>query len=137
MGYRPSNQTHSPLDRVIELSPPVLAESLQRLREQPAVPAAEQRKAIDTYCKRLAFSVEEFPSLDVTTALRVADQCRRLLDWAEGQEDSAARECVQVAVQYFLDEDDEEHDLQSPIGFDDDATVVALVAEAVGRGDLL
>lgn len=34
-------------------------------------------------------------------------------------------------------QDAEEHDLQSPMGFDDDATVVALVAEAVGRGDIL
>ena len=43
------------------------------------------------------------------------------------------RRLVQIAVRYFIEDDDAERDSTSPIGFDDDALVVDLVVEELRK----
>jgi len=44
---------------------------------------------------------------------------------------------IAAAVMYFVECDDDEHDFDSPIGFDDDAEVVSAVMLMIDRKDLV
>ncbi|MBT9585036.1 hypothetical protein IV102_16960 [bacterium] len=47
------------------------------------------------------------------------------------------RRLIQAAVQYYVENDDDDHDLESPTGLDDDAEVFVAVAAALDRQDLV
>lgn len=44
---------------------------------------------------------------------------------------------IAAAAIYFIQSDDDEHDIDSPVGFDDDVEVVNAVMKFVGRQDLV
>ena len=79
---------------------------------------------------RLAAVTRDF--LDVRTAERLADTLHALLDDAST---FSPTECaiVGAAINYFLDTTDTEADLTSPLGLDDDASVIAAAVVRLGR----
>jgi uncharacterized membrane protein YkvA (DUF1232 family) len=66
----------------------------------------------------------------------IGESLRGLLDHVAAEGDEEAHRLVHAAVRYFVMEEDAESDMDSLIGFDDDAEIVTEVAEALDRPDL-
>jgi len=75
-------------------------------------------------------------SVDVDTAERVALSLHELLDTISDYT-AEQRALLRGAITYFAQSDDGEDDLDSVIGFDDDARITSAVADALGRPDLI
>ena len=88
---------------------------------------------IDAYLEHLQSLQSENEFLDLESAKRIAAQCKVLLDGL----DAEYHQLVQAGIHYFIEKDDAESDLDSPIGFDDDAEVIRLIAKEMGREDVL
>lgn len=101
----------------------------ERLLQQPLSPVEVLRGDLEDYLARV-----EGTQADPKVLQGLIAGCRALLD-TEWDEES--RRLVQGAVTYFLLEDDEEPDLDSVAGLDDDAEVFNAVARALGREDLV
>ena len=70
----------------------------------------------------------------------VADKIRNSLAIALQEFDAFSlddKAWIAAAVFYFIQSDDDEHDFDSPVGFDDDAEVVSAVMAMIGRQDLV
>jgi len=75
--------------------------------------------------------------VDVALAQRVAAGLTALLRALDDETPEAHRRVVYAAARYFVQMADGEHDLESEIGFHDDAEVLNAVARFVGRADLV
>jgi hypothetical protein len=106
------------------------------LLRRPASTRERLVSDLDAYTRRIDASARRRPDLDVNLAEAILRSCRTLLDddWANLSEE--ARRLVQLACEYYVDPDDEDGDLESVFGFDDDAEVVNLVLIELGRDDL-
>lgn len=109
--------------------PPDLRSRWERLLQQPLAPVEVLRGDLEDYLARV-----EGTQADPKVLEGLVVGCRALL---AGEWDEERRRLVQAAVTYFLMEDDEEPDLDSVAGLDDDAEVFNAVARAVGRADLV
>jgi hypothetical protein len=81
---------------------------------------------VDGYLAELKDELSRNEFLDLPLAKQIAANCHRLIA-RSGELSSADYQLVVGAVGYFLDADDEAHDLLSPVGFDDDEEVVTWV----------
>ena len=122
---------------VVSSARPPIALVLQRLLGEPLVPVAELRTQIACHSQSLRQSSSAIEFIDLTKASSVASICLALLATVTEETPTDERRLIQAGVRYFLEDDDAESDLSSPIGFDDDAEVIALIARAIGRSDLL
>ena len=59
------------------------------------------------------------------------------ISWYRFSYTAEQRALLRGAITYFAQREDDEDDLDSVIGFDDDARVLSAVAEALGRPDLI
>jgi uncharacterized membrane protein YkvA (DUF1232 family) len=84
---------------------------------------------------RSALSHNEF--LDLGLAKRIASTLNIVLSAYRELSSDHARALVIGAARFFLDADDVWPDLESPVGFDDDAEVLNAVLKDIGREDLL
>ena len=91
-----------------------------------------RRADIHAYVTRVREAAATRDFVDVRTAVRLADELEAMLDRVDDL-DAEGRALVWAAIDYFLDESDVEADLTSPLGFDDDAEVVAALLRQVGR----
>jgi len=71
------------------------------------------------------------------TAHRVTVLCRQLLDALPANPEDKQHRLTQLAISYFVLEEDAEDDNESLIGFDDDLQVAVAVIEELGLHDLL
>ena len=71
--------------------------------------------------------------LDVATALGIAYDCLELIELVSKHYSERRHLALQVAIRYFVLEDDVESDASSIIGFDDDAEVVEIAKEFITR----
>jgi hypothetical protein len=119
---------------------PNVGQNIQRIVEQlcledlvsPHILADE----LNTYVQSIACDTHsEF--FDLQTADRVAELCRRLLEALPESPSDRQHRLTQLAVSYFVLEEDAEDDNESLIGFDDDLKVVIAVIEELGLHDLL
>jgi len=94
------------------------------------------RKAVDEYLASLEEAFVGDAVFNLELAQEIANGCRALLDDFDDFEEGARRD-VQAAVTYFVDAEDDAGDLDSVMGFDDDARVFNMVARAVGREELV
>ncbi|HVX19131.1 MAG TPA: hypothetical protein VHA73_13960 [Acidimicrobiales bacterium] len=76
----------------------------------------------------------EFLELDL--ARSIAALYSTLLEGSE-QLDPAQRATLRAGIEYFILTDDDENDVQSPIGMEDDARVANEVCRQLGRPDLV
>lgn len=108
--------------------PPDLRPRWERLLQQPLSPVEVLRGDLEDYLARVDGMA------DPAVLAGLAAGCRDLLSgsWTHEQ-----RQLVQVAVTWFLLEEDEEPDLESVAGLDDDAEVFNAVARELGRQDLV
>jgi uncharacterized membrane protein YkvA (DUF1232 family) len=104
---------------------------LQALRQTPPRTPDELRRLVTAHQKRAEQAAVADPFVDLARATQVADACLALLDALPTLPDDH-RSWVAAACLYFVDEDDEEDDFASIVGFDDDAEVVTYVADRLG-----
>ncbi|NOX70578.1 MAG: hypothetical protein GXP15_15410 [Gammaproteobacteria bacterium] len=110
----------------------ILAQLGQETLVAPRVLADE----LESYALRLGKTAHtEF--FDRDTAERVTVLCRRLLKALPADPDEKQHHLTQLAVNYFVLEEDIEDDNESPIGFDDDLQVAVAVTQALGLEELL
>jgi hypothetical protein len=85
-------------------------------------------KMVDDHLAEFEALVDKLEFLDLPLARLIGAQCHLMLAHLDSQSSDDERRLVQAAVRYFVHKDDSECDNTSPIGFDDDAEVAALVA---------
>jgi len=121
---------------VLEACPDEAVEYVQTYLGEPALSAEDLATEVSTYLAELESltATEEF--LDIATARQIAAQCRELIRGLTQDDSVVARQLVHAAVRYFIEDDDAEGDTSSPIGFDDDAEVVEIIARELGREDV-
>lgn len=118
--------------RLAGVLPPELVEAVApHLPEAAPPPASQQHAAIDAYLQTLPEALSRNEFLDVPLAEDIGRAARELLA-ATAQSSAEDRALVAAAIAYFVDPDDAEHDLESLLGFDDDAQVLAAVIRLLG-----
>lgn len=101
------------------------------------VPASWLRAEVDRHLDETRAAAARREFVDLALAERVATNLRALLDGLDHDTPDGHRRAVYAAARYFVQMEDGEHDLESEIGFHDDAEVLNAVARLVGRTDLL
>lgn len=105
---------------------------LARVQDQPRIDEQGLRLMVEAHAASMKALQEDHPFMDAARAAQVADRCLLLLaEWS--RLDGPQRILVELACRYFVEDDDEEHDLDSLVGFDDDAEVVNIVARRLGH----
>ncbi len=125
------------MEKLLSELPPDAARLMRDLLSQDPVPIRRLRTELAEHLAQLKdhTATHEFIDLDMASLLNSV--CHRLLDRLTDASPAEYRLMVQAAVRYFILDEDADSDLQSPIGFDDDAIVVKAVAAAVGATDLI
>lgn len=125
-----------PLDRVrAALSEPTRS-CLTDLIGEPPLDAGTLARRVRAYSTELAKHNGHIEIVDHWTGNEVAWKCLALLEKLDDA-DPEGRALIQAAVLYFIKQDDAEHDIESPVGFDDDLEVVDAVARELGFVEIL
>ena len=106
-----------------------------RLVEAASVPDLVRQIELHIERTRLAVSRNEFIDLDLAT--RVASALKAVLASYDDIASDQARALIVGATFFFLKTNDVHPDLESPLGFDDDARVLNAVLHDIGREDLI
>ena len=109
---------------------------VEQLIQEDLVSSDELRFEIEKYSSKIDRFARKRADLDVNLAECIAQSCLALLDTLMHDSPVEHRRLMQVACRYFVEEDDEEGDLGSVFGFDDDAEVLNIVVRKLGRPDL-
>lgn len=120
----------------METIPPELKDGIRSLLDRPQPTAEDLLAALDDYTRRVDAEVRRRQDLDVNLAEEILRVYRRLLQQAWGGLDEHRRRIVTAGCSYYLDRGDQDDDLGSVFGFDDDARLLNQVLEAIGRTDL-
>lgn len=130
-GYKPqmtAQSNDSERGREILASLPISArQALRKRASAPVRTASELRLGIPGYLTELEDARKTNEFVDIDCARDVAARCLTLL-YETADRGDEAHWLARVAAEYFLAEDDGEHDTDSIIGFDDDLAVVIAVA---------
>lgn len=108
--------------------PPETRDTYQRYLKLPLATKSMLTNKLDEYMETVLNASGENEFLDYTTAQRINLALRRLLEVCS-QEQLLH---VQAAAYYFVNSDDATPDLESLLGFDDDAEVVNAVCRLTG-----
>lgn len=111
------------------LSPETLS-LVQTLLEEPLRSADDLRREVRAYQARIEAAEG---NADVELGQQIAEACLGMLDMLEHDVSESHHRFVQLACRYFVEEEDEDGDLDSMLGFDDDAEVLNLVADQLGH----
>jgi uncharacterized membrane protein YkvA (DUF1232 family) len=110
---------------------------LNGLQAEALVPVTVLSSELEQYASQLDQQAKESEFFDLDTATRTAHLCRKLLAALPQVPDEHQHRLTQLAVNYFVLEEDAEDDSESLIGFDDDLQVVVAVIEELGLNHLL
>ena len=91
---------------------------------------ADYTNGLDNQARRAEF-------FDIDTAKLAARLCHKLLSALPAEPDENQHRLTQIAITYFVLEEDAEDDNNSLIGFDDDLQVVVAVIDELGLNHLL
>ncbi|MCB9795326.1 MAG: hypothetical protein H6741_21695 [Alphaproteobacteria bacterium] len=114
---------------------PELSAALRRLLAQPLQPPEALRAQVLAHLQRAHDAVARDPFVDGARAEQVGAGCLALLD-AWDVTPASQRALVQAACLYFAQEDDDEDDFASMVGFEDDAELFNHVVAELGRDAL-
>ena len=92
---------------------------------------------LEEYASQLGRHAKQSEFFDLETAQRTVRLCRGLLAALPPNPDEFQHRLTQLAISYFVLEEDVEDDNDSLIGFDDDWQVAVAVAEALEMPDLI
>lgn len=99
-------------------------EYLAPLEREELTSIAALKVEVQDYLKELDDAISSFEFLDITTAKNVGSTCLELLDHVGPNPSKKNHRVLQMAIRYFILDEDAEGDVSSIIGFDDDAEVV-------------
>ena len=114
---------------------PTLLEVLQTLRAAGDYTTDELREMVRDHLSLARERASRSPFVDLAKAEAVGAACLALLE-ERAERTADERAWIAAACLYFVESRDEDEDFESLTGFDDDAEVVAWVAEKVGLGEL-
>jgi uncharacterized membrane protein YkvA (DUF1232 family) len=110
---------------------------VEELLREELVRLDELRQELAEHVDRIKEAARANEFIDTSLAERLASACSGLLDRVDGATPEASRRLVQVAVRYFIIDDDAEPDLESVCGLDDDTGVLNAVLRHLGHEDLI
>lgn len=111
--------------------PSEVVHALRPLMARDPLPAEDLVAMVRRFQEKVHHLGSSGVFVNVGTADRLADKLEDLIAVANTEMPSYERGLVQAAVLYFVDEDDQQADLQSSFGFDDDALVVDAVDKLI------
>lgn len=125
--------------------PEQLLEALSEALRRPVsdfynLPLASKRDLIaliNDYADEIARVANRRGNLDINLADCVARCCLTLLNEQWDGEGDHRKRLIQLACYYYVENDDEDGDLQSVYGFDDDAELLNVILEHLDRADLV
>lgn len=110
------------------------------LMKEKLFATSELRAQIDACVAKVRRAAKKDDLLDVELVESLAQGCRDLLDEVDanpaGDKYDRFRLLTQVATRYFILEEDSDGDLDSVLGFDDDASVFNAIVRALDRASL-
>jgi len=98
------------------------------------------KPALEALIEKYADDIEQAAcnrgDLDVNLAECISRSCKTLLNEEWDRAEDFGKRLIQAACYYFVESDDQDGDLESVYGFDDDAEVLNEVLELLNRPDL-
>ena len=119
------------ISEVLSNLPPKIAEFFRQCLEGPLKSSEELRRDLERYQARLRHEHRRAELLDIKTADTLVEICQKMLESMSVGTSEEHHRLIQGAVQYLSLVEDEESDIESPIGFDDDALVIRAIAKAL------
>jgi hypothetical protein len=110
---------------------------VRKLLEEELLPVEALRSELRAHVARIEDAAAQGDLLDTSLAQSLATACATLIDRTSGLVAEQERKLVQVAVRYFVLDDDAEPDLDGILGLDDDAAVLNSVLRKLGHDDLI
>lgn len=120
------------MDSIAAELPPETHQAYKRYLAIAVADRAVLKNKVDDYLVTVLHASGENEFLDYPTAQQIATSLHRLLELSPPEQ----LVHVQAAVLYFINSDDASPDLESILGFDDDAEVVNAVCRLLGRPEL-
>lgn len=93
------------------------------------------KQQVQKYVEKVEFETLQNEFINFSLAKKIAEVCILLLDVYD-QYNKEEQKFINAAIQYFLDSNDDEEDLYSPLGFDDDAEILNECLRLLKREDL-
>jgi len=121
---------------LVQSLPFTLLPDLKRLHAQPLVAVEMLREEVQAHLERARQAALKSELVDLELAEANAASCLGLLDSMRADQTASHHGLVQLACRYFVLTDDQDHDFDSMLGFDDDAQVLNAVARRIDRRDL-
>jgi len=121
---------------VIENLPKDSADFFQRLLAEPTLDAGDLWMMVRGHLVALREAEEAEELLDGRLGKALAEASEQLLYRFSDEDSEDARLLIQAAIRYFVLNEDAEGDMDSLVGFDDDAQVFNVVVETLGHEDL-
>ncbi len=125
------------VDQVLDALPSDMRDIVKGLLQEATVELHQLEACLTEYVGELQQRAACTEFLDMELARKLVRQCQALVAGIHEDTSGEHRRLIQAAVRYLILDEDSEGDTASPIGFDDDALVIELVAKAVGREDIL
>lgn len=124
-------------EQLLEASPEALRRPVSVFYNLPLVSKRDLIALINDYADEIARVANRRGDLDINLADCVARCCLTLLNEQWDGEGDHRKRLIQLACYYYVENDDEDGDLQSVYGFDDDAELLNVILEHPDRADLV
>jgi hypothetical protein len=124
------------VERVINMVPAQMRAAVEKLAERPLSSGASLAETINQYSRTINTAAAARPDLDINLAECISRSLLSLLQDNWHSMDEQQRTVLQIACYYYIEEDDDQGDLESVYGFDDDAELLNAVLDCLGRSDL-
>jgi len=123
-------------ERLFEALPDLLRQPASNFYNMPLAPKRKLISLIDDYADEIVRVANRRGDLDINLADCIARCCLTLLNEQWDGEGDQRKRLIQAACYYYVENDDEDGDLQSVYGFDDDAELLNVILENLDRPDL-
>jgi hypothetical protein len=123
----PSDLFDTQLTRATSALPKTLRPIFERLLDENAGSDNKLPEAIDEHLAEVKANAQSIEFIDVTKAESLAQRCHCLLAVLASTDDDDSKRLIRAAIAYFIQREDGEDDLSSPIGFDDDEIILDAV----------
>jgi hypothetical protein len=124
-------------ERLLAALPEALRRPVSDFYNLPLASKRELIALINDYADEIARVADRRGDLDVNLADCIAGCCLTLLNEQWDGEGDHRKRLIQSACYYYVENDDEDRDLESVHGFDDDAELLNLILEHLDRPDLV
>ncbi len=124
-------------ERLLEALPDTLRQPVSDYYNLPLASKRELTALINDYVNEIARVAKRRGDLDVNLAGCIHRCCLTLLNERWDGEGDHHKRLIQAACYYYVENDDEDGDLQSVYGFDDDAELLNVLLQHLDRPDLV